>query len=1155
MKWFKPVCMVLAVMLLSIVSQAQASKTLHFQQQKQTLKELVQKLQQADFAVMYSDNILSQTVQLPSMQISTNQLLAVIEKQTNTDAKLINQTVYFKEKSVGPINSNNQVPIITITGLVRDAVTKQPLVGASISGPNRKAMATTNASGAFTVKVEKGTLLYVASVSYTEQSFIAENSTTDKVIFLEPSSKDLDGVVVTALGITRQQKALGYAVQKMDEQDLNDARSNNWSSALSGKVAGLSLISPGSGPINSTRISLRGDVSLAGNNEALIVLDGVPMNSKGTTNGVENAYGAGAGNDIHIDFGNGIADINPDDIESITVLKGASATALYGSRAGNGALLIVTKSGAAKKDKGIGVTINSNSSISTVLKWPDYQYEYGQGAGGAGNFNAAGQLYYSYGLSSDGPSTSGSSSAFGPRFEGQSYYQFDPVKQGQGATKTPWVPYEDNIKGFWQTGYTLTNNIAIEGGSDKGSVRASITHSKNEWIMPNTGFERLTGQLSVNQKISDKLKISAKVNYTNKKSDNLPGTGYNNQSIAYFMIFQNPNVNLDWYSAKWKLGLENIEQLHPYSTFIDNPFLIAYEMTNSMNNNAVVGNVSATYEISKKFDFLMRTGISMSDEDRKTKRPFSTANYLNGYYKEQTITDFEVNSDFLLSYHDKIGKDFNITASAGANHMMHDYNRSDAYVQGLVTPNVYKLTNGQTAPFVRQYDRDKIINSVYGFTSLSYKNKYFLDLTGRNDWSSTLPIANNSFFYPSVSTSFILSEIFKLPSVVSFAKLRLSAAQVGVDAEPYKTSKYYGASDFPSSGSVPTLLYNNHFKPEISTSYEAGIDIRLLKNRIGFDITLYHNLTKNQIIEVPLDWSTGYNKALINSGIVRNNGMEVVINAKPIESRNFKWNTTLTWSRNLSKIIELPAESGNQQIIGTGGTATILATVGGRMGDIYGYGFVRNEEGKIIFNSNGLPVQAESNNQNIQYIGNAYADWKGGIQNEFTYKDFRFSFLVDGQYGGMVYSQTHHKMTEQGKLAHTLIGRNGNDRSQNAVIGDGVVMDASGKWVPNTKAALPADYYKEYYRRANVEANSFDASFLKLREARLEYSLPKKTLGKSFIKQATFALYGRDLLMITSFPIFDPETAALNGSTILPGVEMGQLPSTRTIGANITLKF
>lgn len=980
------------------------------------------------------------------------------------------------------------------------------------------------------------------------KGFVAKFDEKNSILIrMVQSSKELNEVVVTALGVSRKQNSLGYSAQTIKSDELNDARSNNWSSALSGKVAGLQMLSSGSGPINSTRITLRGDISLnPNNNNALIVVDGVPMSNRNmTTSGVDNAYQAGSGNDVPVDFGNNIADINPDDIESITVLKGPGATALYGSRAGNGALLITTKSG-ARKTKGIGITLNTNASVNTVLKWPDYQYEYGQGTGKA--FNTNGEKYYSYGATSDGASTSGTSSAYGPAFNDQQYYQYDPAKQGKGDDRTTWQPYEDNIKGFWRPGYTLTNNLSMEGGSDKGTARLSLTWSKNEWIMPNTGFDRITAQTSLNYKLSDKLKINTKINYTNKRSDNLPSTGYNNQSIAYFMIFQNPNVDLAWYKDRWKFGQEQIDQIHPFSSFIDNPYLIAYEMTNSLLNNNVVGTISATYDFSRKFSLLVRSGINMMNESREQKRPYSTANFTKGYYKEQSITDYEVNSDFLFSYRDKLSKDFTVSASAGANSMSHNYDRVDSYVDGLVIPGVYKLSNGQAAPQVRTYDKDYKVNSVYGTAALSFKDKYFIDVTARNDWSSTLPEANWSFFYPSVNLSFILSDIFSLPSSISYAKLRFSAAESGNDTDPYQTQKYYGTSEFPSSGSVNQVLYNATLKPEISTNYEAGLDIRFFKNRLGIDATFYNNTTRNQIVPVPLDPTTGYTSAIINSGKVRNRGVELIVTAMPVKTRSFQWNATINWSKNQNEVLYLAEEFGGvgKQDIGYGGNATIQARVGGTTGDIYGFGFVRSPDGQIIYTADGLPVRPAD----IQYIGCAFADWKGGIQNELAYKNFRFSFLVDGSYGGMIYSQTHHKMTEQGKLEHTLRGR-----EENYIIGDGVVANANGQYVTNTKKVIPVDYFTEYYRRANVEANSFDASYLKLREVRLDYTLPIKAFGKSFIKQAVFGVYGRDLLMLMSFPIFDPETAALNGNVLLPGVEMGQLPSTRTMGVNITLKF
>ncbi|MCU0384969.1 MAG: SusC/RagA family TonB-linked outer membrane protein [Flavihumibacter sp.] len=988
----------------------------------------------------------------------------------------------------------------------------------------------------------------ISHVGYATQQLTRSNLQAGKTesiyLQLRDSTSSLNEVVVTALGIKKEEKAIGYAAQTVSSQEINDARSNNFANALSGKVAGLTMVSPGSGPLNSVRISLRGDASLnpEGNN-ALIVLDGVPMNSNLTSSGVSNAYQAGSGNDVPVDFGNGISDINPDDIESITVLKGPSATALYGSRAANGALLITTKSG-AKKSKGIGITFNSNTSVNDILKWPDFQYEYGQGTGTQRNTN--GDKYYSYGASEDGASTSGTSSAFGPRFDGQLYYQYDPSVEGRGAERTLWRPYRNNIKDFWRTGYTLSNNLSIEGGSERGSARASITHTKNEWIMPNTGFERITAAVSLNFKASDKLRISSKVNFTNKISDNLPATGYNNQSISYFMIFQNPNVDLNWYRPIWKRGQNQIDQVHPFSSFIDNPFLIAYEMTNRVKSNQVVGNLSANYTISKKFEFMVRSGIDLSMEDRQTRRPFSSANFKNGYYREQAINFYEINTDALLTYKEKLGKNFQLTASAGGNLMSRRYNSLISYVNGLVIPGVYMLANGIGTPVTNSIDRNKNLNSLYALASINYQSKIFIDVTGRNDWSSTLPKQNNSFFYPSVSSSFILSELISLPTVISFAKLRLSAAQVGNDTDPYKTRKYYGTSEFPSSASVPTTLHNVNFKPEISNSVETGLDLRFFKGRLGIDLTYYNNITRNQILEAPLDPTTGYSRAVLNGGKIRNRGVELVLTGEPVKTKNFRWNSFLTWAKNQNRVLELTEGMEDKQDIGYGGNATIQARVGGTTGDIYGFGFLRSPDGQIIYTAAGLPARP----QEIQYIGNAYADWKAGFRNEFSYKNFRMSILFDGQYGGIIYSQTHHKMSEQGKLKHTLRGR-----EENFIIGEGVVMDAEGKYIPNITKVLPHQYYADYYRRANVESNSFDASFIKLREARIEYNLPMSWIRKTSFQQVSLALYGRDLWMWTEFPIFDPETAALNGSTILPGIEMGQMPTQRTFGFNLTVKL
>ena len=1043
------------------------------------------------------------------------------------------------------INAQEKSKFVSIAGVVKDQDGGKLLSGVSIANEKGTTLSLTNEKGSFELKVIEGSVLVFSYVSYETQQLTAKSSTAVEIL-MTSKGKELEAVfVTTALGITKKQKSLGYSLQQLGSEDVLDARSNNWSSALSGKVAGLNLLSAGSGPMNTTRISLRGDASMnPDGNYALVVVDGVPINNSMATSGVNNAYGAGSGNDIPVDFGNAVSDLNPDDIESISVLKGPGATALYGSRAANGALLITTKSG-ARKEKGLGISYSSNVSIQNVLNWPDYQYEYGQGTGKVRN--AAGEFFYSYGATADGASTSGTSSAFGPKFNGQNYYQYDPTVQGAGAAKTPWVPYKNNITDFWRTGSTITNSISLDGSTDRSSGRIALTHSKNEWIMPNTGFERVTASTSFSSKISEKIKISGKANYINKKSDNVPGTGYNNQSIAYFMIFQNPNVDLNWYRDIWKKDLYQVDQIHPFSSFIDNPFLIAHEMTNSVNSNSFFGNITANIAIAKNLDLLLRSALTTSSEKREMRRPFSSANFLRGYYKEQRLTDLEMNSDFLFSYKKKFGKDIELSASAGGNTRNNDNTRADAYVDGLVIPGVYKLANGLGQSIITTYDRKKVVNSFYGTGSIGFKNAYFLDFSGRNDWSSTLSLKNNSFFYPSVNAAVVLTDLMKLPASISFAKLRLSAAQAGNDTEPYKNRRYYTATEFAGSAVVPTILPNYNLKPEISTSYELGLDLRLLKSRLNFDLTVYENRTKNQILDVPLDPTTGYTRAVLNSGLVRNRGVEVIVNAKPIRSKNFKWDVSINWALNRNKVLELAEGMDGKQDIGYGGNATLQARVGGTTGDIYGFGFVRSPEGKTVYTSIGLPARPAD----IQYIGNAYADWKGGLKNEFTYKEIKFSILLDGQLGGKIYSQTHHKMTEQGKLMHTLKGR-----EENFIIGDGVVLNAAtGKYDVNTIKVLPVDYYADYYRRANVESNTFDASFLKLREMRLEKSIPQRVLGKSFIKQASFAIYGRDLLMISNFPMFDPETAALNGSTLLPGVEMGQMPSTRTIGLNLTFKF
>lgn len=1036
---------------------------------------------------------------------------------------------------------------MVLSGTVKD-VQGSPMPGVAVLIKGTTLGVVTQNDGTYSLfmgQADKDAVLVFSFLGFKTQE-LKWNGKTVIDVTLEEERQELEGVVVTALGIKREEKGLGYSTQTVTEKMMSDATPTNWASALVGKVAGANILSTSSGPISSARITLRGDASLnIDGNNALIVLDGVPLNSQMTGDG-SNSYGAGGGGDVPVDYGNGIADINPDDIASIQVLKGATAAALYGSRAANGVMLVTTKSGVNKKKKYLGVTFNSNSSFDRVLHWPEFQEEYGQGDL---KTNASGKLYYSYGDSEDGAASGNVALSFGPKLDGSLYYQYDPETQQMGTVRTPWVK-RNHRKAFWQTGYTLVNSIAIDGSSEKSAVRLSLTYTKNEWIMPNTGFNRIAVSGSFQNQVTDKLRVSAKVNYVKRQSDNLPATGYNNSSIPYFMILTNPSVDVRWYQQRWVKGKEGREILRPFSPWLDNPYVIAYECLNPMEKHGVVATGSIIYEFSPKWELMIRSGIDLSFDTREMIRPYGLKNFPKGYYQQQDVFSYENNTDVLLTYRNQLSNSFNLSVSVGANRMDNKYKMQQAYVKDLITPGVYKLSNGVAAPITTFTERNKRVNSVYGTATLSYANKIFLDVTGRNDWSSTLPSGNNSFFYPSVSTSFILSDLLRLPEQISFAKLRASWAQVGNDTDPYKTAKYYNTSAFPGSASVSSTLYNARFKPEISNSIEVGLDWRMFKQRFGLDLAFYNNITRNQILDVPMDQTTGYTKATMNSGKVRNRGIELQLDGTPVKTKNFTWNSTFTWAKNYNKVLSLAAGlTDGQTIAYTGGTnCALIAKVGGSIGDIYGYKLKRAPDGQVVW-KDGITARTTE----FEYVGNAYPAWKAGFSNEFSYKNFRVSILFDGQWGGIVYSQTHHKMTEHGTLKHTLKYR---ENPNFEVVGEGVMLDERGQYVPNNVPISVSKYYADYWRRANVETNSFDASFLKLREARIEYTIPSAGLNKIGIERLTLALYGRNLAMWTKdFPVYDPEVATLNNGTIVPGSEMGQLPSTRTMGFNLTLKF
>lgn len=987
---------------------------------------------------------------------------------------------------------------------------------------------------------------------------------------------ELNNVVVTALGIKREEKSLGYSTQTVSGDDITATMPTNWSQALQGQVAGLNVVSAG-GPLSSTQINLRGNVSMnMDGNGALIVVDGMPLSSP--MNNPGGSYGAGGNSEGSVDYGNGFSDLNPDDIESIQVLKGASASALYGARAANGVIMVTTKSG-KKAKKGLGISYSFNNTWERAAHFPDYQYEFGQGvAKNIGTKGTAweGQQYYSYGKGDDGlASTSGTSSAFGAPFEGQMFYQYSPENEGRADEATPWRPYKNNHSDLFQTGHTMTNAIALTGNNGTGNMRLSLTHSKSEWILPNSGYERLTAAFAGSQQISKRVKINARMSYTYRDVKNTPQLTYNSNSLSYFLIFMNPNFNLDWFKPMWYKGKENIKQIRPFSGYLPNPHVLLYEATNPAKKHSFNGNISANFTINRFLDLQLRSGMQATAQQQEQHRPWDDKVYPTGFFKKQNIFDYEVNSDVLLSYHNSFDNGFNVNASVGGNMMQSYYDLLSASVTGLNTPGVYNLANGVSSPLVNTTIRKKRVNSLYFMANLAYKDMLFLDLTGRNDWSSTLPKQHRSFFYPSVSLSAVVNSIAKLPSWIHLLKVRASWAQVGNDTDPYKTSPYYTTSDFAGALVKPSTLYNADFKPEMSSNWEGGFDFRVLGGRLSLDMTYYYNRTKNQILNAPFDPTTGYTKGTINSGCVSNRGVELVLRGTPIKTRDLQWDLTATWSTNKNKIESLSDFADERQILGSyvSGNVSIIGTKGGTTGDIWGYKLKRNPQGEVIIDATGLPARPSE----IEYVACALPDWEGAFNTSVKYKNWSFAMQWDGKVGGKTYSQSHHKMSEQGHIKETLNGRKPGTslyldidnpdiqalfKAQKITpvagvycIAPGVVDNGDGTYSPNQKIVTIEAYYKEYYRIGNVETNTFDTSYLKLREVRIDYNLPKKWLKNTFISNATVGLYGRNLLCITDYPMYDPETASLDGSSFVTGVEVGTLPTTRSYGINLKVDF
>ncbi len=1036
---------------------------------------------------------------------------------------------------------------IVIKGTVLDDEDGLTLIGITITDNNKKILGVTNDQGFYSISIEKGTVVLYNMVGYKTLSKTFNNNDNHAIVRLQSSSSQLNEVVVTALGIKREAKALGYSTTTVDNKELTDAISSNWTESLSGKVAGLNLVR-NSGPAASNKIILRGENNLTGDNEALIVIDGVVASSSArrTASASGGVYGT-SGDIMPADFGSALNDLNPDDIESVTVLKGPGAAALYGQRGANGAVIITTKSG-NKSGKKLNISFTSNSTWEQVNKGPDTQNQYGQGQFGVS--------YFSYGPTEDGPSTNATSATWGAPFaSGGNFYQYDPSTKTRGLTRTPWIAYENPADAFFKTGFESSNAVSLDGSYKKIGMRFSASHGNNSWIVPNTGLERTSLTYSANTDISKKLNLIFKVIYNNRKSDNLPATGYGNQSLMYWFMFAQPNVSTDWYRDYWAPGRVNEQFVNITTTNPESPYAISEQYLNKQRRNGALGNIQATYKLTKELSLLVRGSLDYNKDFRETQRPFDAAGnkFAQGSYRTQDIKSYEVNTDFLLKYDQKISKSLQINATVGGSQMRNEYNKVELRADGLVIPGVYNLLNNAN-PLISVPDTARYrINSFYGALSLSFKNYLFLDFTGRQDWSSTLATPfrtdNVGFFYPSASTSFVVSDLLELPKVITFFKLRASVSQVGSGGTtPYRTAYNYNLAAngiYPDSAMAnPSVLPNPNLKPLKTTTIELGTELRLFKNRLNFDFAAYMGNTKNQILNRIVDRATGYNVAVFNVGKVENRGIELAINGTPIQTKNFKWQLTATFSANRNKIIAL-ADSSVVLRTGTLGGGQIVANVGGSMGDLYGRGYVRAPDGQIIYD--GVTGNAKIGNDLID-LGNTMPKFRFSFGSTFTYQRLSINGLFDAQLGAVAHSLTFSRMAALGKLNLTLPGR------YNGVVGNGVVQNTNGFYRTNDVVATNLEsFYTSLYGSDQAEGSIFRTDYLKFREANITYAFGPKFLSKIGFTRLTIGAYGRNLFIWSPWPAFDPEFGTLSGTDIVQGFETGQLPSTRSYGVRLVV--
>jgi len=1016
-----------------------------------------------------------------------------------------------------------------ITGTVVDQF-GVGLPGVSIAIKGAAIGTQTDVAGAFELSApDDATTLVFSYIGFVTKEMLIVNQTSINVV-MEEQATALDEVVISALGLTREKKSLGYAVTEVDGSDVSRVKESNVASSLAGRVAGVVVYKNTSGVGGAARVIIRGNNSLSGNNEPLYVVDGVPIDNS-------NLAGSDRAEFRVPDLGNGISDINPDDIESMSILKGPNAAALYGSRASNGVVLITTKTGGGQ---GLGVSVSSSTTFEDPLVLPKYQDEYGRGTDG--NFP---QINPSDNLATQVNAVT-STSSWGPRYDGSSQLAYN-------GENRDYVAQPDNVKDFFETGVSLINTVALSGSTDKSSVRFSYTRSDLNSILPNSEVTRNNFNLRGVTKLGDRLTLDSKITYFLQSAKNRPTQG--TEGIAAFVLGMARNVRTEDLQTYQNIA-NPINPDDPFRVIAPtssggNPYWMLFENSNGDRRNRVQGFAKMTYEFNDYLSAFIRAGTDDISQDLENITANGNHFFSDGQLEFRNTNRTERNYDFLIMFNKQLNDRFTLTANAGGNARRNTFIQSSINGFDFQIPGRYFLNNtdGSRLSATQSELIEKRVNSFYGSTSVSFDDMVYLDLTARNDWSSALAAENRSYFYSSASVSVLLDQLLKIDdSAFDLLKLRGSIASVGNDTDAQQTTNLFSVAANGYLGNVqinrPNIRFSESLRPEDISTTEIGLEFNMFQNRIYGDFSYYNINTKDLIFDVPVDPGTGFSFFRENIGEISNKGFEFLIGGRPISTPNFRWDASLNFSHNNNELISLIEGQDNFQLTSSNsGIVDVRAQVGEGFGDIYTTTFLRNDAGQLILSAEGRP-QATSDREKF---GNFQPDLTGGFSNVFSFNNFTLNTLIDFRFGGEVFAFTESQLDASGASERTLEFREG------GLVVDGVIEQEDGTFVTNTTNISAQEYWQSISRIGSEYI--FDQTNIRLRELGLSYRIPGDALSNIGVRNATISLIGRNLFFIhKNVDNFDPESSYATGN-FGQGVLFYSLPTTRSIGFSLNVNF